>query len=224
MSISNRVLRYAALLPVLAIAGPAMAADLGGARRPAVTPEPFEYREPANFERWTGLYFGLTYGYGTGWTDVTGDSGAFDISTTGGIGTAFAGYNWRAGNAIYGLEADIGAGNLAGSENGVETDLNALGSVRGRLGYLVTPDFLLYGTAGLAWANLDVSTNGDTQSNTFIGYEVGGGTELKFTDPWALRLEYVYTDLSSETLDNNGVSNAFDPAFHTIRAGLSYKF
>jgi outer membrane immunogenic protein len=201
---------------------PAFAADLG--RGPAVTPEPYEYRPPAEYGRWNGFYLGLTYGYATGWTDVANGGSAFDIDMTGGNGTVFAGYNWQLGNAVAGLEADIGIGNYGGSENDVSGEINSFGSIRGRLGYLLTPSFLLYGTAGFAYGDFDFSVNGDTQSELFTGYQVGAGTELKFSEPWALKLEYVYTDFGSETLSHNGIANTYEPDFHTVRAGLSYKF
>jgi outer membrane immunogenic protein len=201
---------------------PALSADLGGG--PAVSPEPYEHRAPAELGRWDGLYFGINYAYATGWTAVAGTSGAFDLSTSGSMGTAFAGYNWQLGRAVAGLEADIGFGGLSGSENDVSADLNSLGSLRGRLGYLLTPDFLVYGTAGFAWANFDFEAAGDTQSDTLLGYQVGAGAELMFSDPWSLKLEYVYTDLDAATLSHNGVSNTYEPDFHTIRAGLSFNF
>lgn len=222
MSNSNRACASVLAVLISAAATPALSADLG--RGPTVSPQPYEFREPAQFERWTGFYLGLTGGYGTGWTDVSGDSGAFDIDNSGGVGTLFGGYNWQFGNGLFGLEADIGMGNIGGSENSVSTDLNSIGSVRARLGYLVTPGFLAYGTAGFAFADLDLKANGNTQSETFVGYQVGGGTELKFSEPWSLRLEYMYTDLDSEPLDHNGIANTYEPDFHTVRAGMAYKF
>lgn len=201
--------------------GSATAADLG--RGPTISPEPFEYR-PVNDRGWGGFYLGLTYGYATGWTDVANGGSAFDIDTDGGIGTAFIGYNWQFGRLVAGLEADIGTGSFDGSENGVSTEIDHVGSVRGRLGYLVTPSFLIYGTGGFAYAGYDFNANGDKDSESFTGYQIGAGTELKFSDPWSLRLEYIYTDLDSETLNHNGVANTYDPDFHTVRAGLSYKF
>ena len=92
----------------MTVVPPAYAADLG---RPAVTPEPYEYR-PVEYGRWNGFYLGLTYGYATGWTDVANGGSAFDIDMTGGNGTMFAGYNWQFGNAVAGLEADIGIGSF----------------------------------------------------------------------------------------------------------------
>ena len=201
---------------------PAIAADLG--RGPAVSPEPFEYHEPMRAGRWEGFYLGIAYAYATSWTGVDGDRGGFDIDTSGNVGSVFGGYNWQVGNGIFGLEADIGTGTMSGSENRVSTDLNYFGALRARLGYLVNPGFLVYGTAGLAYADFDFKAFGDAQSETFVGYQAGAGTELKFSDPWSLRLEYLYTDLGSERLSHNTLSNAYDPDFHTLRAGLSYRF
>jgi outer membrane immunogenic protein len=215
-----RILAAAAALSAGA-AWPAMAADLG---RPAVSPEPYEHRAPNDYGSWHGFYLGLTYGYATGWTDVSRGGTAFDIDTDGGNGTIFAGYNWQFGHAVAGLETDIGTGTFGGRENDVTTEISSFGSVRGRLGYLLTPDFLVYGTAGFAWADFDFGAAGESHSELFTGYQVGVGTELKFSDPWSLRLEYVYTDLGSETLDHSGLAHTYEPDFHTVRAGVSYKF
>jgi outer membrane immunogenic protein len=214
--------RAAAILFATLFAQSAAAADLG--RGPAVSAQPFEQHAAYGAYRWSGFHIGLTYGYASGWTDVDFAGSAFDIDTTGGNGSIFAGYDWQIGNVIAGFEADIGTGTLGGSENAMSTELSSLGSIRGRLGYLVSPAFLVYATAGFAYADFDVSANSDSQSETFTGYQIGGGSELRFSEPWSLRLEYVYTDLDPETLDHNGLANTYEPDFHTVRAGISYKF
>lgn len=203
-------------------AAPVLGADLG--RGPAVSPEPYTFEQSAPFERWDGFYLGIAYGYATGWTDAASNGSAFDIKTTGNMGSVFGGYNWQFGRGLLGAEAEIGTGDVGGSENATSVDLNHFGALRARLGYLMTPDFLVYGTTGLAYADFDLKAVGSTQSETFTGYQVGAGTELKFSEPWSLRLEYLYTDLGSETLDHNGLANTYEPDFHTVRAGLSLKF
>ena len=40
-----------------------------------------------------------------------------------------------------------------------QASLDYIGTVRGRAGYLVTPTLLLYGTAGLAYANANLSAS-----------------------------------------------------------------
>lgn len=207
--------------------GQAMAADLGpyGPRGgPA-----FDQRPPMSIERWTGFYFGAGLGYASGTSDIDGSSGIFSLDQNGFLGSVFAGYNWQMGSTVAGLEADIGAGNLGGSggfgASRVTTDLNMVGSVRGRLGFLLTPQALAYATAGVAWADYDLkATGGNTASNTFVGYQIGGGLEYMMAPQWTMRLEYVFTGLGSERIDQGPVINKYDLDYHTVRAGLAYKF
>ena len=228
MAISSSMTRAIVIAALIAVSGPAVAADLGGGPVRPLDGTPRGSYRPLDIERWTGLYLGGTLGYGFGATDVTGGSGAFDLDANGGVGTVFAGYNWQAGRAVLGIEADIGTGYLDDSLGAglglVSADLNVMGSLRARAGYLVTPAFMVYGTAGLAVANFDFRANGITASETLFGYQVGAGTELEITSNWSMRMEYIYTDLGAESINHGGVINSYDPDFHTVRAGLSYKF
>lgn len=81
------------------------------------------------------------------------------------------------------------------------------GRIGGRLGYLVTPNTLIYGLGGYTQASFD----GQVDLSYFIffvgapqtlslrvadelhGYFLGGGGEVKVADNVALRLEYRYT-------------------------------
>lgn len=207
---------------------PVAAADLGGAPARRWDGTPRETYRPLAIEQWTGLYLGGTLGYAIGAIDVRGGSGSFDLDADGGVGTLFAGYNWQFGSAVVGVEADIGTGTIddsLGSGLGeVASDLNVMGSLRARAGFLVTPAFLVYGTAGLAIADFDFRANGSTVSETLIGYQVGAGTELKLDPRWSLKMEYIYTGLGAESVSHGAVTNSYDPDFHTLRAGLSFKF
>jgi outer membrane immunogenic protein len=228
MRISTTFGRVLAASAGLALALPAAAADLGGGPTRRFDGTPRAAYQPMQIERWTGLYLGGTLGYGFGTTDIRGDSGSFDFGPAGGVGTLFAGYNWQIGRAVLGVEADIGTGYLddsLGSGAGqVSQDLNVMGSLRARAGLLLSPAFLVYGTAGLAAADFDFRANGITASETLLGYQVGAGTELMITPNWTLRMEYVYTGFGAERIDHGGISNSYDPDFHTVRAGLSFKF
>jgi outer membrane immunogenic protein len=206
---------------------PLNAADLGGiSRRPvrdAGLPAPLQ------IERWTGFYFGAGIGYGFGDTALSGGSGAFDIDASGTLGSLFAGYNWQLGRAVLGLEGDIGTGNLGGSAVGaqglVTHELNAFGSLRGRVGLLATPSLLLYGTAGFAWADYDFRVGAGSKTNeTFSGYQLGFGAEHMIAPNWTVRLEYLYTDLDTSRATSGGINNTFDPDSHAVRAGISFKF
>lgn len=229
MMISSKLKRASVLAAaVTAIAQPALSADLGGSPYRPLDGSPRANYRPLDIERWTGLYFGGTLGYGFGATEVRGGSGAFDLDANGGVGTLFAGYNWQSGRAVLGLEADIGTGYLDDSVGAglglVSSDLNVMGSFRARAGYLVTPAFMVYGTAGLAAASFDFRANGSTASETLLGYQVGAGTELAITPNWSMRMEYIYTDFGPESINHAGLTNTYDPDFHTVRAGFSFKF
>jgi len=88
------------------------------------------------------------------------------------------------------------------------------GSIRGRLGVLVTPSLLAYATAGLAIGEVCGSfvyaatlTTGETASgaakwcDTRIGPTAGGGLETIIGNGLKARLEYRYTDLGSFSKD-----------------------
>jgi opacity protein-like surface antigen len=168
----------AASIPAL-MAGGASAADLSYKdERPAIA----SYGGGG----WSGFYFGVNAGWSNADNDaanpfieVPGGAGGpggvvganvggngGDGGTAGGIGDfdgndglvgLHVGYNWQAGNLVYGVEGDIGA-------YGSLHDL--LGTLRGRIGY-ATPRTLFYATAGLAYLSVD----GDDRSVL-----VGGGT------------------------------------------------
>lgn len=206
------------------------AADLDRPRRvepPADFAPP--YHRPVNYDRWAGFYLGGSLAYGWGEGRTSGQIGSLAFDQDGVLGTVFAGYNWQSGMMIYGLEADIGTGSLSASRptafGTLQSDLNALGSFRGRLGVLVTPSLMLYGTAGLAWADMDFNlSDGKARSETFMGYQIGLGSELMLSDKVNLRLEYIYTDLGDERVIHGGMTNNYDPDFHQIRAGIVLKF
>lgn len=212
---------------VLTVSGMASAADLGGGPRQPPQ-EPYSYVSPLDTARWSGAYLGLNYGYATGQSAVTGDSGLFSLDQSGGVGGVYGGYNWQLGNIVLGLEAELGTGNYDGTTGSgaglVSSQMNTLAGVRARAGVLLSPAFLVYATGGFAWADMDFTANNITQTNWISGYQIGAGTELNVAGPWTLRLEYIYTGLDTQTFSQGGVTNTYDPDFHTIRAGLSFKF
>jgi len=134
---------------------------------------------------WQGLYGGLHLGHAD-----ADDDGSM-------VGGAQLGYNWRTNQIVYGLEADLSLSN--------SDAIDWLGSVRGRVGYLLQPGLLLYGTAGLGLVNA-----GDTQT----GFVYGVGVEGKLTESMSARLEYL----------NYNNDNVHGDNINVIRAGLNFKF
>jgi len=153
-------------------------------------------------------------------SDVTqiASSGQDTIHPNGGTGGIQAGYNWQAGNVVYGAEVDFDALDLNGSRSITTEYLSAPGTfftinqsiktdwlftARPRIGW-VSNNWLLYATGGLAVTELKFNnTFTDTFaaayesgsiSKTEAGWVVGGGVEYGFTNNWSAKLEYLYMD------------------------------
>jgi outer membrane immunogenic protein len=166
------------------------------------------------------------------------------------VGGGQIGYNYQfATSWLVGLEADFdgvagshSAASVLNVTNGavpvstVTTDitdtkkLNYLGTVRGRIGYLVTPTLLVYGDGGLAYGGINSSVsifgaetppagpnNGiwssfGSISNTKVGWTAGGGLEWMFLPNWSAKVEYLYYDLGRSTFSAGAPSQFFPPA------------
>ena len=84
-----------------------------------------------------------------------------EIDTDGFVGGGFAGYNYQVGNIVAGVEADVGYSWRRRLERRHHSSKSGLeGSLRARLGYVVSPTVLLYATAGGAAKDLEVSGGG----------------------------------------------------------------
>lgn len=129
--------------------------------------------------------------------------------------------------------------------------LDWFGTVRARLGVTIAPTLLLYATGGLAYGDVKnaaaavvVNSTGSTifgagaLNSVRTGWTAGAGAEWAFAQNWSAKLEYLYTDLGSSNvpLASFGTSgfyyacctfvgsNTSSTKFHTVRAGLNYRF
>ncbi len=236
-----RILAAAGVLCVLSTG--VLAADLGpyrsrGSMKDTIRDEPV-YQRPFS---WTGFYIGAQAGYA--WADTEASSGpltgydqTYAYSPEGFVGGGHVGYNWQAHNWVFGVEADFEAADI--SETGVgslgfthRTDIDWLGSVRGRLGVAMDRT-LFYVTGGWAFGDVEITkatgagatpfaTYGDTRN----GWTAGAGIEHAFTNNLTARVEYRYTDLGSDNFSST-TANSIDEndiTFHAVRAGVSLKF
>jgi len=225
-----RALKFA-LLASLAIATPALAADL--------SPLP---TEPAAYT-WTGLYVGAEAGYAWGNSTYDGagsPAGPPFISTSldpkGGFGGAYVGYNYQFnGNYVVGVEADANFADVKGDNTfavfpGVVAsgDLEWFGSARLRAGYAFDR-FLPFVTGGVAIGRYSGTENGTLEnSETMVGWTAGAGLEYAVTDNLIARVEYRYADYgrkSQSPLFNFPTEQVrLDLTTNDVRVGLSYKF
>ena len=94
------------------------------------------------------------------------------------------------------------------------------GTLRGRAGVVVHDSWLLYGTAGLAYGEVDHSSamtalavvhlrrsiwviSAQSNKDTKVGWTAGGGAEFLHDTHWLLRAEALFVDLGSETHSYN---------------------
>ncbi len=147
----------------------ALAADLN-----VVVPETFD---TATFD-WDGFYVGLG---GTGAVFNPGGSsvGMIDI---------IAGVNVTSGNILFGGEAWVGGYLTSAAVTGVE------GGLEGRLGYLVSPEALIYLSGGGQF--FDAGGQYGT---------IGAGVEFAITDNVSLDLEYKYWGWSNTGFTGNSI-------------------
>jgi outer membrane immunogenic protein len=208
---------------VLALsAAPALAADVVYQEPPA--PQPII--ESAPVSSWAGPYAGAHLGYGFSGS-VEDRTFGNDVSTSGWLGGVFGGYQMQNGQIVYGIEGDVNYSGVDGSNAGLDARSRIDGSVRGRLGYAVNDDVLLYGTAGVAAERLratdTVAAPAVADTNMMVGYTVGAGADVKLTEDIFARAEYRYSDYGSKTFDLPGLPS-IDSSNHRVTVGLGIKF
>ena len=216
---------------------------------------------------WTGSWIDRAQNSGTD-TGTAGlgtaiQQGAIPTQVTlhdnGFVGGGQLGLNWQfAGNWVAGLEADFDGisarSNVAVAFPGdavippitttYSRELDSVGTVRARLGYLSSSALLWYATTGLAYGRTKFGTAAACQLWTppcgpttvssppmSSGWTFGGGVEWQFVPGWSLRAEYLYTDLGTLTntvtygYGNNrsSLSSRLDESDNIVRVGFSYR-
>jgi outer membrane immunogenic protein len=263
---------FITICPLIALVAPAQAADLAAQAPPAAPAGPWTGAYVGLNAGWIwssttikntgtdtdsgGLGFALRQGF---------IPGSIAVSPNGFIGGGQIGYDWQyAGYWVWGVEADFVGTSAKANVNSVfqgnaltppfstffKTEIDTLGTVRARAGYLWSPILLFYGTGGLAYGQTKLgsafacpscSPPSGSESNTTlqastssVGWTAGGGTEWKLTPLWSAKLEYLYIDLGGQS---NTIVYSYPPASNTssmtstvhlrdniVRLGINYRF
>lgn len=257
---------FAVALTTIVSAGPEPIQSSGKEMKETVAPAP-----TCDFS-WTGFYIGgrIGYGWGNGDTHAEGlppalfdiDPGSHDLSADGFIGGGEVGFNWQLGRYfLIGAEADFSGSTMSDDFTAVQDvpqtpgipadfhtsqDINWLGTVRGRLGFVPWCRMLVYGTGGFAFADVDNSSDIDfrpfpggvhhypaSNHDTQTGWTAGGGLEFAISRHWTIKAEYLYVDLGDESSTGNPLPTPNPPfqvrynwstQFSTVTGGLNFKF
>jgi outer membrane immunogenic protein len=234
---------FAAVCALPLMAGVAFAADLPAAFAPAPV------------FTWTGLYIGVNGGFGGDQFTYPGSatdiaSGTAHVTSSGFVGGGQIGYNWQVSNSfVLGVEADIDYSSIKGDvglSGAIGPDsfsltggsqLNYLGTVRGRLGYAFGRA-LIYATGGFAYAGEKSFASGSltglgsfdvSKSSSAEGWTVGAGAEYALTDNWTVKAEYLYVKLDNVNLLNTTFGGtpvviSESSTNNIVRVGANYKF
>ena len=185
------------------------------------------------------------------------------LNRTGGLGGVQAGFAMQSGSLVYGVEAEMDFGALRGALNmngqvstpavppttlatqtayraRFESRLNALGALRGRVGYAFD-NLLIYGAGGFATAHHDgkvsLAATGVPLSGTPLtpspgtslgtasvhewlhGWTLGAGAEYAFTRNVGLKAEYLYAQFNNKVAGQSVVHSV-----NLVRTGVNYRF
>ncbi len=196
----------------------------------------------ANATQWTGYYIGVSGGYTESNTryedlDYSANGATQDWFTDGlGIGVQI-GHNWQNKNTVYGVELDFsGFGvedqRIYSGNQGIENELNWLGSLRARSGF-GTGQVFFYQTLGLAVGDFDGhwivfgdpanswSDHGDTKAGLIGGF----GVEGMIDGNWSVRAEFLASRFFDNSVTTQNLEDlSVDQSVYTIRAGINYAF
>jgi outer membrane immunogenic protein len=144
------------------------------------------------------------------------------------LGGGQIGYNSQfSQNLVIGIDADIDALGQSGTTNTTNSvatpllgtlnanivntkKLNYMGLLKGRLGVLVGPSFLIYGAGAFSYGEGSLKTSFSvtetnpaflpfyeevTLNKLLAGWAAGGGAEVLFSPCWSMKLEYMYYQL-----------------------------
>jgi len=245
----KRILLSTASLGVLALASPALAADLPYAKAPPAVASVYD---------WTGVYVGAFGGGGYGNHNVNNATGqavpfadfSANYSSTGGVAGGDIGYQWQSGSLVVGIEGDLAWTGIKGNDsvqfnNGnfpgvgaVDADnLRWTGALIVKAGYAVDR-WMLYFDGGYAFGSIQHTNTPlvgpvDTFNVTGNGLTGGGGIAYAVTNNVIAKIDYRYTSfngynrpgLTTTGLTVNGqLPYSTVSTYSVVTLGLDFKF
>jgi outer membrane autotransporter protein len=176
---------------------------------------------------WTGFYIGGHVG-GVTSSETLDLIGPTDPS--GALGGVQVGYNWRIAPLwVAGFEGDFSWTNANGSIPAaqVTSNHNWYSTIDARLGYILSPGWLVYGKAGAAFMNAKYTAAVDdvgivSATETRGGWNVGVGAEYLLAPQWSVKAEYNFLDFGKDSVPALGTN--IDTQVNQFKFGVNYHF
>lgn len=161
------------------------------------------------------------------------ERGSADFNALG-LGIA-VGLDQRLGAFLIGFEADLTFDNGSGKFSPDEFNADYYATVRGRLGFMLDKNWLVYATAGYAMLAPEFKGRGQTVSGggtvtlnkeyTYMsGWTAGGGLEYDY-GPMVLFAEYLYADYGNWSFPSRITNGRYsvDATANLVRGGIKFK-
>ena len=124
---------------------------------------------------------------------------------------------------LIGAEIDASVGEGRSTFNGIGFGFDYLATVRGRFGVYPSHNWLLYGTAGIAYLGFEAQNHatGVKAAETVPGALVGLGAEYKWRS-MVLFGEYDYATFGTREYSLNNVRHQVESDLHLLRFGVKF--
>lgn len=163
---------------------------------------------------WTGAYFGISAGKGSGEVGVPASSGT-DTLDSDAVYSLFAGYNLQRNSMVYGAELAFHSGEIH-SAGFPSQGIEPLMDLKGRLGYAAGPG-LVYGVLGYSTNRAFVT--GATSDGS--GFSFGVGYDYQINDAFTVGGEFL-----SRKMQNDATASILEvePDISTFSLRAAMKF
>lgn len=200
------------------------------------------FAQDADKPPFTGPRVGVLLGYdglrpgSTQDSSIRGDRNGADGFLYGGD----IGYDIALGSIVVGAEGEVNGSTGNVSNSPVDAAALGFGRVKtgrdlyagGRVGFLVSPNTMIYAKGGYTNARLDLTaSDGATETGRHFnldGYRVGAGVERQITARTYAKLEYRYSNYGDARLEYpNGANTSnfgIDTDRHQVVLGLGFRF
>lgn len=169
--------------------------------------------------QWTGGFIGLHAGQafaGRALDDIVRIHGP-----KGHLFGAQTGWDWQWGRWVAGIALDVSHAEIGTRFSLARGSVRWLASLRGRIGFALDPDTLLYATAGPALGRGDIRALDFVGTAVHLGLTAGGGVERRLFHRVSVFAEYRYTMMPERTYNPLPLKAGYEG--HMVLVGLQFR-